>query len=286
MKTWIKLLIIFGSIILAIAIAVGIFMYFQSDRHGENLAVKNEKLNRYEESSGGDMLGSHHSRVVKRYDDKFAIVSILNCEWHADDGYVEEYYIDNEVLDDIESIFKRNNMQSWAHKQISNIFVADGASYSYSFYFGDTSISFSSQVYPPSYQKHLNAIDEVIKNYSENKQRIPGLVLKEKTQDDEYVYEEDVTPGEITFDVYRYMSGVLYYRVGNGTKDTIKIKENMKLINLDTNEDVEIENSDYDYETEIEEGEKTEDSIKVKDQLKEGKYKLINNGYETEFEIR
>lgn len=54
-------------------------------------------------------------------------------------------------------------MQNWNNKKFSVMFVVDGASYSYSFKFEDnTSVSFSSQVYPVSYSEKLSEINKMI----------------------------------------------------------------------------------------------------------------------------
>ena len=127
-------------------------------------SIRNQHLNKYQYSSGGGMDGGFHVESVTRYDSGHAIVMIKQAQWYYQDPVVEEYLVDDAILDEIETVVRKYRMNRWDNKKFTNMFVCDGASYSYSFSFDESYIHFSSQIYPVKYSKKLRQIDEIIKN--------------------------------------------------------------------------------------------------------------------------
>lgn len=282
-----KLLIIIIIAATVLIAALVIPMIFSDYDITEQIAMKKGNLTKYSYSSGGDMLGSHYSETVKDYDGTRAVLTITSAEYHSAPEEINEYFISSEVLKELNSVFRKHHMNRWEHRKIGKMFIADGASYSYSFYFGDASCSFSSQYYPGLYRKGVDALSEIIDKYSENKERIPGLVTEppEKDENDYYYYpvpEKD----KLTFEVFKYCEQTVYFRLLNGKDENAKITNSYEIINCDTNESVPVENSSYIYERDVDSGEIFDDYIKVCDLLEAGHYILKADDYSAEFEIK
>lgn len=124
--------------VVAAAILVTGGMLVAMNLFGELAGIEEEKLESYTYSSGGDMLGSSYSKSVREYNEDSALVTIMQCEWHGDDGTVKEYLVDREILDELKAVFVKYRMKNWDNKRFTDMFVADGASRSYRFDFEKT----------------------------------------------------------------------------------------------------------------------------------------------------
>lgn len=136
------------------------------------VSIKNQHLTEYHYSSGGGMTGGYFSETVEKYDDDFALITTEKAEWHSDEPALKKYLVDARILSDLESVVRKNHMNFWHRKTFTNMFVADGESYSYSFQFSENSIDFSSQIYPAKYREKLKKLDEIIKNYLKNSKEL------------------------------------------------------------------------------------------------------------------
>lgn len=133
-------------------------------------ALKDKSLQRYTYSRSGDMRGSVYEEEITVYNEKKALMTVTSKEWYDADDVVEKYFLDIRVLDDIRDIFAENNMRKWQDKNLSKVFIADGASHHYSFYFDEEDYySFSSQHYETKYRKVLEKIDDAIESYAKEK---------------------------------------------------------------------------------------------------------------------
>lgn len=116
-------------------------------------------------SRSGDMRGSQYSESVKLCEDGRAKVEIFSREWHNSEPKEKTFYVDGAILAEIEKVFRAYHMESWEHKKITEIFVCDGASYHYSFSFGDEYYGFSSQMYPGKYGDGTSKIHDITSKY-------------------------------------------------------------------------------------------------------------------------
>lgn len=274
-----KILLAVCGIILVIAGTVMIILSVT-----ENTKMKKD-LVRYGYSSGGDMQGSHYSEEIRKYDDTHALMIISSAEWYYDDDKVEEYLIDVNVLKEIGNIFRENHMNRWNGRKLSNVFVADGATYSYSFSFGDNEYGFYSQSFPVTYANKLKKIDEAINKYSADKERLPGLVLPEKTEDEDGYKNGQPVEGELTFEVFGYKDSEILCRLLNGTEEKVVFKADLRLFNADTNEEIAVTNSKYASDYDVNPGESEEKSTTVNSRLAPGRYRLESGELSAEFEI-
>ena len=126
--------------------------------------INRQKLNEYCFSTGGGMTGGYHVERVKRNGEN-AVISIEEASFHNEAPVKSEYPADVSILDEIEAVVRKYRMNFWHRKKFTNMFVADGASKSYSFEFDKKSISFSSQIYPPRYRKKLKELNEIVNKY-------------------------------------------------------------------------------------------------------------------------
>lgn len=287
MKKSLKILIIISAVVTAIAVAVLVMMYLSSDAYLEEQAMKNEKLVKYSYSRGGDMIGSRRSEEIKLLGDGTALFSVSSADWYAQDDTVSEYIIDAAVLDELAEVFRDNHMNRWENKKITDIFVADGASESYSFRFGDTSIGFSSQYYPEKYAKPLKKMDDIIRKYSEGKEKLPGLVMPENTEDEEELYKRSKPEaGVFKVIVYKYSGGHIYFRLLNGLENEIKYPNTFSLFNTDTGEEIALNNTKYPGEHSVYADYLSEEDVETAERLEPGRYRLEVGEYSAEFEIR
>ncbi len=273
-----KILLIICGVIMIIAGAVTVIISIS-----ENGKMKKE-LTRYGYSSSGDMRGSYYSREICVYDDTRALMITTSQEWYGDDEKTEECLIDGKVLDEIAGIFRDNHMNRWKNRNLSRMFVADGATDSYSFSFGDNDYGFSSQAFPPAYALKLKKIDEVIKKYSANSERLPGLVFPEKT-DEEKAGRYEPVDGETTLSIYSYKESELSFILLNGSENEAVMKADVHLFNNETNEEIPLTVSKYASDRSVSSGNYEESSVKVNERLAPGTYRLICGEYSAEFEI-
>ncbi len=244
--------------------------------------VKNKELVSYVYSSSGGMSGGGNFTEISIINDE-VILTYSDKEWWYDDYDVVEYKLDKSVLADIESVFTKYNMQKWNGRKFTDMFVADGPSYSYSFKFEDgTRVSFSSQVYPKSYGDKLAEIDKVIEQYRERGTLESGLVTEEKT-DEEMVGKNEPHNGLVEVEVYEYSKDRIHFRILNGTENDVEVSNSVKLVR---NSDGEIlYNESSEYSIEVSAASSNEESI-LSGRLEEGIYTIYVGDYSAEFEIR
>ena len=206
-----------------ILVAKGLFGKFsgtEKEREKKVTEEKAEKLESYKYSRGGDMLGGSYSQSVAEYNEDSALVTIMQSEWHGDDGTIKEYLVDKEILNELNAVFVKYHMKNWDNKDFSDMFIGDGASRSYRFNFGTNSVSFSSQYYPEEYADKLNELDEILYKYLKNATLLPGLLIHDTITEDEQKLPYDLNNGEIILSVYSYYQKYLCYRLANGTDET------------------------------------------------------------------
>ena len=244
--------------------------------------VKNKELISYVYSCGGGMNGGGNSTEISIIGDD-VILTYSEKEWWYDDNDITEYKLDKAVLADIESVFRKYKMQNWNDKKFTDMFVADGPSYSYSFRFEDnTGVFFSSQVYPASYSKKLAEIDKVIEQYKERGTLEPGLVTKEKT-DEELAGKNNPDNGLVEIEVYEYSKVRIYFRILNGTDEDVAVSNSVKLVRNGNGEMLYNESNEYSIEVDAKSA--NEEYI-ISGRLEEGIYTLYVGDYFAEFEIR
>ena len=245
--------------------------------------VKNTELISYRYSSYGGMCGGGSYREINIVDDR-VILTDSHTTWWYEDACIKEYELEPAVLTDIESIFRKYKMQEWNNKKFTNEFVADGESNSYVFKFEDgTSVSFSSQTYPKAYGKKLSAIHDVITEHLEKGTLEPGLVTREKTEE-ELMYKEGPDNGLVELEVYEYSIDRIYYRILNGTDENVEVSDVVKLVR---NSDGEVlYDNAGEYSIEVDATTSDEEIVFLSGRLAEGAYTLYVGEYSTEFEIR
>lgn len=241
--------------------------------------ISGQHLNGYVYSTGGGMTGGYHRNTVKRYDDS-ALISIESAEWHSQDPTIEEYLVDDTVLDELEAVVRQHKMNHWNHKKFTNMFVSDGESESYSFDFDENSISFSSQIYPENYRNKLTELDRIVDKFIKNGEKLPGLVNPSIDDEEHYSLPE----GKLEVYVYSYARDILGLRLLNGTDKEINLSESYKIINDDTG--VVLVEENIPYGGEVSEHSRNELDIRLKERLNSGNYKIIIGDLEIPFEIR
>ena len=251
----------------------------------KNSEVLKQKLIVYEESSGGDMRGSSHYFTVRKYDNERALVTRSDAECHNMDPTVREYFADVKVLEDIKHLVKKYHMYAWEGKKFTNLFIADGASYSYCFRFAKKSVRFSSQHYSAGYSKKLKAITNVIDGYMKSAKALPGLVTVKMTEEEAF-NEECPKDGTVSLKVYCYAGNRLKYRICNGTDAEIEFEDSYTLTNLDTGEVLATNEGEEIFRNSVSPYDRDSEQIELKKRLEEGRYLLKVDDFSSEFEIR
>ena len=244
--------------------------------------VRNKELISYVYSSGGGMNGGGNSTEISIIDGD-VILTCSDKEWWYEDDDITEYKVDPAVLTDIESVFRKYKMQNWNDKKFTDMFVADGPSYSYSFKFEDgTVVSFSSQAYPVSYSRKLAEIEKVIEEYKEKGTLEPGLVTKEKT-DEELAGKNMPDNGLVEIEVYEYRKDRICFRILNGTDEDVAVSNSVKLVRNSDGEMLYNESSEYSIEVNAA---SADEEYLLSGRLEEGIYTIYVGDYSAEFEIR
>ena len=86
--------------------------------------VKNKELISYRYASGGGMTGGGNSTEISIVDGE-VILTYSEKKWWYEDNDITEFKLDNAVLTEIESVFRKYKMQNWNNKKFSDMFVAE-----------------------------------------------------------------------------------------------------------------------------------------------------------------
>lgn len=244
-----------------------------------------QPLTSFRYSYGGNMNGNSHSEVVTVINDE-TILSISHADWYYEPQKVSEYIIDSNTLKEIDKIYNKYHIKSWNNKKFTDMFVSDGASYSYSFSFGDDeSVRFSSQIYPSPYGEKLKEIHNAIDKGLKTGKPIAGLVLPKLSREE--IFERRNNPKEeVSFEVTSYRLSKITYNINNNTSNEITIPKDYtsKLLLGDTVIHEEKASRSRDYT--ISQKSSIEKTIKLDKFLEPGIYKLEVDSYSTEFEIK
>ena len=249
----------------------------------KNKAGSKNPLTNYNYHSGGDMCGSHHSETVMPFNETHARISISHANWHFEDPKADEYLVDIEIMKKLEDVFRKYSMEKWNNKKFTDMFVCDGASYGYSFRFGDRScIGFSSQIYPKKYSEKLQEFHDIVNAYIEKGEKLPALKLPEKT-DEEAVTAHRPQDGNEKLEVFGYCEGILEYRFCNGTDEKLEYDRSVKLFREGEAEVIAFEDDKYHgtcYPHSTDDG-----SLKIPGHLTPGVYRLEMGKYTASFNI-
>lgn len=239
------------------------------------------ELTAYVETAGGGDTGGHRSMEIWLYDGE-AYVTKEKVEWHYEDPVAEEYKIDKAVLTEIGEIYFKYKMEKWEGISFSNVEVCDGETYGYSFSLADGSnVRFSSQYYGNKYSKKLSEISAVTDKYFESAERIPGLKITDFNQTD-YIGKNYPEDGVIKLVVFNYAKHKVYFRVANGTDDSVSYAKEAVLYNADGEKIAERES---DYLVEVDEHSSEDFSLATNGFLEAGTYKIVVGDLESEFVI-
>ena len=270
-------------VILAVLVLIGgVFMF--SNLFGRFFGIDKEGLKKYKYSCGGGMLGDSYSESVQEYSSDSALITIRSSEWHGDDGAVKEYLVSGEILNELKAVFVKYHMKNWDNKKFTNMFIADGASHSYSFDFETDSVSFSSQIYPEKYSVKLENLSEIVAQYLKDAEPLPGLVREEAANKGDYTLSYDRNSGKLELSVYSYYQKSLCYRIVNGTDENKKLDSAIRLYK--DGESVPILEESSKYDVTLYAHSHNEDTVTLNERLLPGKYRLEMFGCEAEFEIR
>lgn len=218
-----KLLVI-GGLLAVILLGAGIFDYIPGFAVP---SLRNQHLQSYCYSSGGDMLGRHHSTKVSRKDGVL-LVSISDAGAHWMDNTTKEYLVEDRLLSELEAVFRKHKMQRWHEKRLSDVFVADGATYSYSFNFDEDRIRFSSQFFPRDYGARLKELHQLVEDYCGRGRLLPALVVP-KLSPEAAMEEHQPRHGRVALRVCEYAGKRVQLRVSNGSDRELQLPESCRL---------------------------------------------------------
>lgn len=288
---WILGIIVGLAIVLFVVAAVA--MMIQNGNDGAKETLKNSKLTQYTYNSGGDMRGSSNGVTVMEKDSSHAVISYISKGWYADYPHVSEEVVDRQILDELEEVFRKYDMQRWDGKSFTKMFVADGASHSYSFVFGkELYYRFSSQIYPEPYRSKLDEFNGILDRYRGTGETLPSLVFEEKEGAELANYRDEIKKnGKVTMEINSYACGHLEYSYTNGTNEQINIPNDCYELYKDGQEEpVKTINSRYEgYTAFVFPGGNQQDTLEGEVWLEAGTYRLVNaksREYSCEFVIK
>lgn len=265
------------KIMLVVLFIVGCVMCYLLLKKNKNV-VSDQPLIAYEYYSGGGMEGGYHSESIKKIDNGKAYICIEKSKAWNMDPVIQEYLVEDTILDELEAIILKEGMNEWHEKVFTDEIVYDAGSESYRFVFEKDIVSFTSQIYPKNVRDKLSKLDAVIDSYVNQAVQLPSLVNDREVKK-EYYFPEN----KIEAYVHSYKDRYLVVRILNGTEKDIELPEMCQLINMDSNEEQIVENQYYD----LIYADSSEDvDIELESRLDAGNYKLILGDLEIQFEIK
>ncbi len=270
-------------IIIAIVIAGLLITILYRKLFGEHAGIEKKALVSFHRGSAGDMMGGTHQTYIDAYDDAHAVISISHADWYYEDPTVTEYLADIAVLQEIREVFLKYHMQNWDNKKFTDMFVADGASYSYGFDFEEDYVNFSSQYYPEKYAEKLDELDAIINRYLKEGERLPGLLLPESTEEENpAAWKPD--DGQVTLAVYEYCRGYLHYRFSNGTEEDLELPGGYSLFK-EGEDEAAFKEEPGKYGKKVYAHSTQEEIVSLPERLEPGTYRLEAGGLRCSFVI-
>lgn len=243
-----------------------------------------EPLQSFSYGFGGDMRGSHKSLKVKRLDDNYAMVISSKSEWHNDFPKVSENRVSAQLIKDIQKIFNAYEMAKLEKRPKSPFFAHDAGTSSYSFGFKEKEVAFNSnQQIPEKSYKGIKEIFTCVQGYCKEDNRLPGLVLPEIKKGEKHPVEP--VEGKLTLVMFSYKDNTLEFYVNNGMTSKHKIDDSYKLVQLaHVEREITAKEGKHSYEAYAKQGQLQ--TIRLKERLEVGKYKLTYSGISCEFAIK
>ena len=238
-------------------------------------------LLKYEYHYGGNMNGNSHRETAMPVDDMHARISIEHADWYFEDPKVDEYLVDISVMEELKGVFCRYCMEQWHNREFTDEFVCDGETYGYHFDFGEKEVWFSSMVFPREYSEKLDEFHKVFERYTADGERLPGLVMPRTKETEEFSRRPE--KGKIVLDVYEYCQGNLYYRIGNGTDETVEWTDAALYRKGESEPIVTVTEK---YPNRAGTNMFHEEYLELSKQLEAGKYLLKAGGYKCVFEVK
>ena len=122
----------------------------------------------------------------------------------------------------------------------------------------------------------------MIEQYKERGALEPGLVTKEKT-DEELAGKNNPDNGLVEIEVYEYSKDRIYFRILNGTDEDVAVSNSVKLVRNSDGEMLYNESSEYSIEVNAT---SANEEYLLSGRLEEGIYTIYVGDYSAEFEIR
>lgn len=268
------LIVLIATVLLA---ALGCGAVYLNNNRAEHPNVNGLRLTGFEYSAGGGMNGEHTSMYYILQEDGTVLYSKDEARWWGERPKVNEALMDRLLLDELEAVFRKNHLEKWHNKTFTKEIVYDGASYGYWFRFDDTTVHFSSQIYPEKYEKVLDEVWAVLNKYQDSGERLPGLVMEDLPEEEaDRLYMEQTHPEDGKLQVYitGYQRKYLNYRISNGKTEPEEISLNAVLYKTEQGAQTEIFRKEKEYPATVYPNDCYESSIELPAWLSAGSYEL------------
>lgn len=248
-------------------------------------AKKHAPIVGYSDGYGGDMEGSYKATNLRKINDETVEICITNQAWHHAPVEIAEYEISTDILKEINDIFDKYNLSGCPYQPKTNVFVCDAGTSNYEFEFADgkTSRSYSDLIFTKKQNQGIRAVKELIKSRVENVTPLPGF-KPEPMKDGEMF--EPVAKGTVALKIIEYSRKRLRYSIINSLEEDIEFKEAVVLYRLDGDKKQEIFKDEDESTGRVYAGYDHEESFEMQERLTTGKYLLVLDKYEKEFEIK
>ena len=259
-------------------ILIGGFMFIK------NLFLANKRfekpLIRFTYTSGGGMDGSYTNKSVTLDYDKAIIYCHL--QYLSITPTTKEYFVDKEILNEIEEIFYKYKMSSDFNKlKLSNIIVYDAPTSSYSFNFDNLDfVNFnSSQAIPNRGYKAIDEIFQLINSYCIDDNKIPGLTNEAR--------ELEIEDNQRALIIYDYGLKKLTFYILNESESidydySYELYYENELLSTDKDNPIELQRKEF---ITINKHGEEKFIIPLNDYLKAGHYRLVAGNMSADFEI-
>lgn len=269
--------IVLGAIAaLAATIFLVLFIVGKAKYSGREL----QQFNFYEVK---DIEGGVRSLSITRAGDGRALLSEMNKEAYYQMPVVNECFVSEKILSDIEEIFKKNNLAFCENWGDSNEYAEDGSSWNISFAFDGRTANYTSYKKLPKREKAARAeILNLVEGYALNGEPLSRLVVDPITEEE---WERIVSPddGNVTVKIVYYWNNAIKLIISNGTEKRITYNHTFSIYRA--GESKPVVHKDGEYEDEFIKHSYSEDLLSIPDRLEPGEYILEILGQRIEFEI-
>lgn len=269
-------------IIVPVAVALAVVLYIAHFLviRGKYAHKELQQISFYESR---DIEGSSRSLNICMAEDGKALLSEKIKDEYYQTPVVNEWYVSEKIIDDIEKLFMKNNLFYGEKRKNLGMSFVDGGAWEISFVFDNGMTGYSSyKKISGREQKAKDEILNIIDGYMLNGEHLAKLKSEPITAEewDNITHPND---GVFAVRIKEYEDNALKIVISNGTEDRVIYDHSYKIFKSGESRPMIRVNGKY--EDELVRNSYSEDLLRLEERLEPGEYILEILGQKIEFEI-